>query len=247
MSRCGSTLISRMLASLPQNLVLSEAAPLDLLARSSVIPEYLQADWLRAMLSALAQRRTGNECRCFVKFDSASAIALPLIRRAFPDVPWIFVYRDPEEVLISHLRNPAAAMTRGVLTDAPLVDAPMEGVFGMSDAEYAARAIGRLCECAADALDDRGLLVPYTELPDAVCGAVASHFGLEFSEPEIARMHEVAGYHAKFPRSRFEADGETKRQEVTEEVRAAAACRIEPAYRELERLRVCSVSENQSF
>ncbi len=39
MSRCGSTLVSQMLAALPENLVISEAAPLDRLARAFTIPE----------------------------------------------------------------------------------------------------------------------------------------------------------------------------------------------------------------
>jgi hypothetical protein len=238
MSRCGSTLISRMLASMPQNLVLSEPAPLDVLARSTAIPEPHHADWLRAMLSALAQPRTGQEIRCFVKFDAATAIALPLIRRVFPDVPWIFVYREPEEVLISHLRTPASAMARGMLTDAQLVHANMPEILEMTDAEYAARAIGYLCECAARGLDERGLLVNYAELPGVAYGAVARHFGLDLSSSEIARMEGIAGYHAKQPRRKFEADGESKRDEVTEEAAAAAARWIRPAYEELERLRL---------
>jgi len=168
MSRCGSTLISQMLAALPDNVVVSEAAPLDRIARADWLPEATRAPGLRWMVSALGQRRLGCETRYFIKFDSATAVALPFLRRVFPDVPWTFVIRDPEEVLISHLRDPAAAMSPGMITDVNLVGVPPHEARSLSPEEYAARAIGRLCDCAVAGMDERGLVVNYTEL---FCGA----------------------------------------------------------------------------
>ncbi len=223
MSRCGSTLVSQMLAALPENVAISEAGPLDRIARAEYIPEPLRAEWLRWMVSALGQRRSGREARYFIKFDSLTALALPFIRRVFPSVPWIFLYRNPEEVLISHLREPAAAMTPGMITDIRALDAPMEEILSMSAEEYAARTVGRICECARLAMDGCGLAVNYAELPEAVWGAVARHFGAGFSPDEIERMRGVALYHAKHPRQRFEADGESKRLAVSQSAREAAA------------------------
>jgi len=237
MSRCGSTLISQMLAALPDNVVVSEAAPLDRIARADWLPEATRAPGLRWMVSALGQRRLGCETRYFIKFDSATAVALPFLRRVFPDVPWTFVIRDPEEVLISHLRDPAAAMSPGMITDVNLVGVPPHEARSLSPEEYAARAIGRLCDCAVAGMDERGLVVNYTELPDVLWGGVARHFGIEFSAEERARMEEVAGFHAKRPRQKFRADGESKRLEVSDTVREAAERWIGPGYRELERIR----------
>ena len=55
------------------------------------------------MVSALGQERLGRETNYFIKFDSPTILALTFIRRVFSEVPWIFLYRDPEEVLISHV------------------------------------------------------------------------------------------------------------------------------------------------
>jgi len=240
MSRCGSTLVSRMLTALPENLVISEAGPIDLLARAGWIPEPARAEWLRWMVSALGQKRSGRETRYFIKFDSPTVLALPAIRRAFPSVPWIFLYRDPAEVLISHLREPAAAMTPGLITDVRAIDAPMQEVVAMSPEEYAARVIGRICECARLGIDGQGMLVNYTQLPEVVWGEAARRFGVEFSPDEIALMREAALYDAKRPRQRFEADGEGKRLEVSEPARVAVTRWILPHYEELERLRAAA-------
>ncbi|MGA3239429.1 MAG: sulfotransferase family protein [Bryobacteraceae bacterium] len=240
MSRCGSTLVSRMLAELPENLVISEAGPLDRLARAESIPEAAKAEWLLWMVSALGQRRSGQETRYFIKFDSPTVLALPSIRRAFPSAPWIFLYRNPEEVLVSHLRQPAPAMCPGMITDVPAIEATLEEVVSMSAEEYAARVIGRICECAALGMDECGMLVNYTQLPEAAWGSIARRFGVEFSPDEIARMQAAALYDAKRPRQKFEADGESKRLEVSGAARAAAARWISPHFDELERLRAAA-------
>jgi len=95
MSRCGSTLISQMLAALPQTVVISEASPIDWLARTTRVSEPVRSQWLRWMVSALGQRRSGTENRYFIKFDSPTVMALPFIRRVFPSVPWVFAFRNP--------------------------------------------------------------------------------------------------------------------------------------------------------
>jgi hypothetical protein len=81
------------------------------------------------------------------------------------------------------------------------------------------------------------LLVRYTELPEAVEAAIAPHFGVRVSEAGHSRMAEFSAFHAKHPRRRFEADGESKRQELADEARAMSDRWIRPAYEELERLR----------
>jgi hypothetical protein len=236
MSRCGSTLVSQMLAALPENIVISEASPLDRLARAVSIPEAARAEWLRWMVSALGQRRSGRETRLFIKFDSTTARSLPFIRRVFPSVPWIFLYRNPEEVMVSHLRQPAAAMTPGIMTDGRTINAPVEEILSMSLEEHAGRVIGRICESALRGMDERGMLVNYTQLPGAVWGGIARHFGVGFSPDEFARTREVALYHAKRPGEKFEAGGAGK-LDVSDSTREAAAKWILPRYEELERLR----------
>ena len=117
MSRCGSTLVSQMLAALPSNIVVSEASPIDTVVQAGRwrpdLSEDRQALWLNSIIGALGQKRSGNEQRYFVKLDCWHTLALPLFRRAFPAVPWVFLYRDPVEVLVSQLRIPGTQMIPG--------------------------------------------------------------------------------------------------------------------------------------
>ncbi len=96
MSRCGSTLISQMLAASPENVVLSEAAPIDDILRAHfrnpAVTEEQRVQWLQWLVNILAWRRHPAEKHVFIKFDCWHVLFLPLIQRAFPDVPWIFLY-----------------------------------------------------------------------------------------------------------------------------------------------------------
>ncbi len=234
MSRCGSTLVSQMLAALPENLAISEAAPLDRLARAVTIPEPTRAEWLRWMVSALGQRRSGRETRYFIKLDSPTVLALGFIRRVFPSVPWIFIYRNPEEVLISHLRSPAPAMSPGFVNDISVTGLPPDETTAMKPEEYGARVLGILCKSGLQGMDECGLPINYTQLPEAVWGQIASHFRIDVTPDQIERMRNVASFHAKRQRHKFYADVEHKRLEVSQGVREAVARWVWPYYRELE-------------
>ncbi len=241
MSRCGSTLVSRMLAAVPSHLVISEAGPLDALARPHLqaphAPIERRIAWFRWMVSALGQKRTGAEERYFVKFDSRTTLDLPFIRQAFPDVPWIFVYRDPTEVMASHRSDPAPAMIPGIVGRGGL-DLPAAQALAMTGEEYGARVLGRLCEAAWDSLREAGLPVNYAQLPEAVGRDIANHFGIGLTPGEQESMNEAALFHAKHPRRRFEPDAEGKRRDLPKAAHEAAARWIEPHYAALERLRL---------
>jgi hypothetical protein len=101
--------VAQMLASLDHNVVVSEAAPIDAVVRARDARPDLSDDehgrWLKWMVGALGRLRCGDEANYFIKLDSWHTLALPLFRRVVPDVPWIFLYRDPVEVLVSQLRT----------------------------------------------------------------------------------------------------------------------------------------------
>ena len=117
MSRCGSTLVSQMLASVERNLVISEPPPIDSVLRANIVSTSVtdeqRIEWLKWIVGALGQDRNGEKYY-FIKFDSWSAIDLDLIRRAFPEVPWVFLYRNPVEVIVSHMRLRGAQMIPGL-------------------------------------------------------------------------------------------------------------------------------------
>lgn len=238
MSRCGSTLVSQALSALPENLVISEAPPLDALLRGGpyVDPEQ-RAEWVRWLIAALGQPRTGHETRYFVKLDCWHIPYLPLLKKAIPEVPWIFLYRDPIEVLASHEVMPALWRVPGIL-DPGLIGEDLAAVGQMDRLEYCARVLGKVCGAALRfRTDPRGRFVNYTELPDALWTTVATHFGMALSLAEAALMREKACFDAKVPEVRFENDSEAKRRRLSGHADRLAERWLQPAYYRLEQTR----------
>jgi hypothetical protein len=235
MSRCGSTLVAQMLASLSANIVISEAPPIDSIINST---DSRRGDWLRWMMAAFGRKRTGEEKNLFIKFDSWNTIELALIRRVFPDVPWIFLYRNPVEVIVSHMRQRGSQMVPGAM-ETILPGVSFSEALQMPPEEYCAKILARFCSAALKHADDRNaLLVNYDQLPEAVTGVIASHFNLSFTPDELARMKEAGQFDAKTPQMFFEPDAARKRTDASDNARRAAASWLEPLYDQLEAKRL---------
>ena len=215
MSRCGSTLIAQMLAALPQNIVISEAPPIDgiLRGRFRGATEEQKIAWLRGMLSALGQRRNGDERQFFVKFDSWHTFNLPLIRRAFPEVPWIFLYRDPLEVMVSQLKQRAMHMVPGLI-ELGLPGLDLAAAAQMPAEEYCARVLSHICAAALEQLHSGGRAVNYLELPDAVWTSLREYFNLDCTEEDLDRMRHVTQFDAKNPSLFFAANSAEEKEHI---------------------------------
>jgi hypothetical protein len=242
MSRCGSTLAAQMLAAIGQNIVLSEAAPLDSVLRAHLrgasIADEERVAWFRAMVGALGQRRSAAEEHLFVKFDCWNIAELPIVRLAFPDVPWIFLYRNPLEVLASHLRTPGGWTFPAVLPPAALGLQPE--LSQLSHHEYLVRALARICELALAHLPRHGgLPVNYLQLPDAAYSSLPGCFGICYKDEDVNLMREAARNNAKMPGLPFEA-GLEKRLPVAPPLRELAARWLDPLYRQLESSRAAN-------
>lgn len=238
LSRCGSTLVAQMFAADRRNIVLSEAEPIDAvvqLAQSNPgVPIAERIRLLRAIVGALGRRRAGRG-HFIVKLDSWHVFALPLFRLAFPNTPWVFLYRDPIEILVSHARMPGMQTVAGVLPHDP---------YGIPDGatmpteEYAARALGRTAAAAVEHFDlGGGMAVNYALLPQAVEDRILPHFGIVPDVGERAAMAAAAGRDAKAPSEMFSSDAEEKQREASPKIHGVAV-HLEEPYRRLEALRV---------
>lgn len=95
-SRVGSTLIANMLASDESNLVFSEAdVPASLFNSDKKIRRFRE--------TLLLLGRSATHERLFFKFQSIKTWHMHVALEAFPDVPWIYIFRKPVQVLMSHV------------------------------------------------------------------------------------------------------------------------------------------------
>lgn len=237
-SRCGSTLLAQMLAGLDSHIVLSEPPPLDALLRAHYMQPGLaprQPAWIGALLSAYGQRRRGGERALVVKLDAWNIAELPLLRQCHPATPWLFVYRDPLEIAVSHLQSPGRHMVPGLLGASPVIPSADEAR-GWSRAEVVARTLGRLLAAGLEhCIGHGGVPVNYEELPAALGGRLAPLFGL--GGADAARALAGARDHAKRPGEAFEPDRLRKRAAADEDTRRQVERWARPAYAALEAFR----------
>jgi hypothetical protein len=236
LSRCGSTLVSRLLGTLPGVVVLAEPAPLNALLglEADRIDEAALVGVVRLLVRALARRRYGDERRVVLKCTSWNVRRRAVLAAAFPETPWIWVQRDPAQVLGSILAKPPgwlgvqAAPTRAGW----LFGLDPAAVPTMTRAEFAARGLGAMLQAAATD-PARRLCIDHADLPAAIWQRAAPHLGLEADLAPIERMIDESQLYSKDPAPRLFAGDVPELHPMTEAMREAAQRFAEPGYRAL--------------
>ena len=190
MSRCGSTLVSRLLSTVPGTLVISEPGPINalLMAGESELDENALVPLLRATIRALGRRRFGDERHYVLKLSSWNVRRVALLRRAFPGVPIVWVQRAPSEIMASLLADPPGwaklrhhpALARAILGTAGKVETCGD------DAVFYLRALAAMLESVRAIADGPVLAIDYRDLPNAVWDIVAPFIGLDLAAADIA-------------------------------------------------------------
>ena len=127
--RCGSTLLVKALAGLRAHVVFGEAAPHDAIWevltndwRVAVTPDSTNLRRYRNLILAMGRRRIAAQRAHFIKFTSFNILLFDFIRQAFPQVPQVFLYREPGATLASYRQaqtgwqQPELAEARRLLT-----------------------------------------------------------------------------------------------------------------------------------
>ena len=220
-SRCGSTLVLRALGTWPDVVVVDEPHALDealAVARGGGDPA--------AVAAVLAELGETGE-RVVVKTDAWHVLELPALLAAAGDVPWLFVHRDPAEILVSHAAEPGSHTVPGVL-DEVWFGRPGT-VHPLPHAAVVLAAIFSAAESHADA----DHLLDHAELPHALTTRVAGHFGLDPADVDAPALDAVLGRHAKRPHLGYVDDRAAKRSAITPQIADLVDTVVAPAYRDL--------------
>jgi hypothetical protein len=201
-SRCGSTLLAQMLAALPQCVVHSEPPVLDdFFSLFGAAPQADAAALLRRLVKALGQRRSSTETHYVVKLDCWHLRHLPLLRAAFPDTPFWFLYREPAAILASHRRQRGPQMVPNLVLP-PEIGA---GVDAWDLEGYCAAVLRHLF---SEALAHAGQLrlLDYRQLPEVVWEELLMALGIAPSLEQLAALRARARFHAKAGARVFDGD-----------------------------------------
>lgn len=233
-TRSGSRLLMRMLTALPANTGLLEAQPLDSILRAKrfnpSVTDAQRVDWVRLMVSCLAQASQRGERHLFIKFDSWSIFERQSVRLAFPEVPWIFVYRDPIEELVSQMGQRDAHMIPGAI-DPQLFGMDHATISEMAPEDYCARVLRSLFEAALQSLPDGGLLINSSQLP-AAFSTISAFFGLSWTANDMEVMTNRTSL------ATAQSDSKSTSKQATERLCEAAKNWVYPAYNALEQARL---------
>jgi len=120
MSKCGSTLVAKVLDQPDNQIVIKEPTPLH-----ENLWKYLTNNWqesvtftednlrlIRNLIQLMGRKRLIKQDRYFVRFRSWNIAFVEVIQQAFPDTPSLFIYRDPVKVMASILNKPTTGLPR---------------------------------------------------------------------------------------------------------------------------------------
>jgi len=247
-SRCGSTLVANACRAITNSLVLSEANAIDKLvarfitdAPEGSVKESLYSVFLRGVVHALGQRRTGDEQHLFIKFACCSFAQIERIRRIWPRVPWVFLYRDPVETIVSNITSvPPWLLDTDRRVLASIIETSPAAIEDMQIEELCARTIGSFYATAERIVDDNAILINYNELSVPVISRVLRFLKVSPSSEELEKIErgsrlyskEVSGTRA------FVTDTDAKQQRASNLVREVAERWAMKPYQRLERRRL---------
>jgi len=203
--RSGSTLLTKVLARDRRHLTFGEPDVLNqmllALTENGAHPLASSAAGMsiyRHLLLAMSRRRLPEHTACFIKFTSFNILCFDFINTVFPDVPAIFLYRDPARSLSSFRRNPPPWFDNEGADLKPLLlgriaDRSPAGI------EWELPALIAEFYQAGLRATSRGMkLLNYQDLSAAnFCTILKALNGPESSEAQLAQMQTQFSYDAK--------------------------------------------------
>jgi hypothetical protein len=207
-SRCGSTLVSQLFAALNRCISLSEVPFFDDLLRLPFqdpdFDESLTGELLTSAITFYGQRRTGNEQHLVIKADSWHIGFYEKIRSLYPEVPFVLMYRRPDEVFRSHRKLKGMQAVPGLIEPQVFGFDPSAIDYCDFDRYLSGVLEGYLTKyLEIIETDKHSLLVNYNEGAMPIIKKITSFAGISLSDDEIGLMQERSRYHSKTPGERF--------------------------------------------
>jgi hypothetical protein len=204
-SRCGSTLVSQLLKQHVGLVVYAEPLPVnEILLPPHKWPRAEVVAALRSLGAAFARHARKPYV---LKLTSWNTLFCDVVAEAFPDSPWVLCLRDPVEVGVSLLQQPAGWIWDGGEPAAPFRKHIDPEAAAQAREAYVARLYAAFCDAAGRLDPGRGRLVEYASLPAAAWEMVAPHFSQAVDTPLRARMQAAAAMNSKAPVGRPEKFG----------------------------------------
>lgn len=235
LSRCGSTLISGCLSELDATCILSESPLLTDLLLDSSLTSAEQKNFLQLFID-LQAAVFPDRPQMIIKWNAWDIFRWELIRKIYPDVPVIFLVRDPVEILASHQRSSGRHMAGDVTL------ANFHPVFaiqhtGDSMLDWQIQVLrGLLLAMTEKSAFANTMVIDYQHWGEQSLVSVLNLFGCGTNELGFLKIQERMRFHSKLPGQVFVADKVKKQNYFTPEEQERILTQLAPAYNQLNKL-----------
>ncbi|PUA26619.1 MAG: hypothetical protein B0W54_23030 [Cellvibrio sp. 79] len=232
LSRCGSTLISGCLSELETTCVFSESPLLTELLLDNKLSAHEHQTCLRAFINLQAAAFAARP-QMIIKWNAWDIFRWELIRELYPQVPAIFLVRNPLEILASHQRSVGRHMS-GDPTLAGFNPVFTAQSIDQSILDKRVQILRCLLQAMGEKLLDQNIrLVDYQRLRAQEVVAVFAWFGCVVAEQGFLKIQKRMQFHSKTPGQVFIADSVNKQQCFTAEERQQIETQLMPAYNQV--------------
>ena len=254
-SRCGSTLVANSFIAMDptKHRTYSESAP-GAQALRNVCGESFRrcslkqaAKLLQDTVYMMSRTNDLQEERVFYKFQSITTKSIQVFQAAFPQVPWLFVYRDPVQVMMSHIKDDPT-MSHAICTRTKQNPPPdinqiaqrhhLSNAKHFSKEEYCAAHLAGITEAAVRRLNDYAIPVNYDGLMDTLMEEIFPRiWGRPLSTMELDNIKTISQTYSKGRGDRhkeFKGDSEAKNKAASTAVKEAAELILKQSYDSLE-------------
>jgi hypothetical protein len=204
-SRCGSTLLSQLLSLDQRHIVLSEVSFFDqLLCMPFSRPDLHSVsgeEFLKWAIPFYGRKRNGEEQHLFIKTDCWHIFFYDRLRALYPDVPFILLYRSPDEVLRSQQKQRGMQSVPGLIPPSVMGMTLEEGNPALTDLDlYFCQVLEKILEAFANVYqkDKNTLLVNYNEGMINIVQKMMDFSGLPPGKELLQQMQERSKYHGKY-------------------------------------------------
>ena len=201
-SRCGSTLLSQLLGLNKKNIVLAEVPVFDQILqipyKTATITMEAVENALSASIRLLSQKRTGEETSLFIKLDSWHFFFYDAIRKLYPEVPIILLYRTPEEVVHSHQKLRGMQAVPGVI-DPRVLGFSLAETKQLSLDAYTIKVLEKFFQAIIriSLRDKKCLLLNYHQGVSAMMQQLTDFTGIELNPQMQEKVTQRSRFHSK--------------------------------------------------
>jgi hypothetical protein len=201
-AHCGSTLLSRMLSHSGAFRTVNESDAINGLLLSYLLYDLEEEKVIAHIQEIVHAYRIIPENRrgLLFKLSSWNVLMLDLFRKAFPEVPWMYLFRDEESLIPSLLQSGQGFVTWYDLPSDHMVRSILPKEIPLPDKTSYLREVSRKqWEIVQSRLAEKGLTCRYPDFLEEFDSRILPHFGLTLSKEELNKAQEMRRYDAKTP------------------------------------------------